>query len=87
MNKHIPKKVIDITGIELHPPDNLPFVLATENKALNVVATSVTTICFVFLNLIQKTKREILLKINFILYDRIKRTGNYGNFPSFPVGR
>ena len=57
-------------------PESLLFVLATENKALNVVATSVTTICFVFLNLIQKTKQEILLKIKFIFDDHIKRTEN-----------
>ena len=30
------------------------FVLATENKALSVVATGATIICFVFLNWIQK---------------------------------
>ena len=50
-----------------------PFALATESKALSVVATNATTICFVFLNLIQKTKKEILLKIKFIFDDHIKR--------------
>ena len=47
MNNDIPKKIIDITGIDL-VPESLPFVLATENKALTVVATSATTFCFVF---------------------------------------
>ena len=32
------------------------FVLATENKALSVVATNATTICFVSLNLIPKKR-------------------------------
>ena len=41
--------------------DNQPCVLATESKALSAVATNVTTICFVFLNLIQKTNSKIVV--------------------------
>ena len=42
------------------------FVLATENKALNVVATSATIICFVSLYLIKKVKFH--LKTIFTLH-------------------
>ncbi len=41
--------------------------LATESKALSVVATNASTICFVFPNLIPKIKKGILLRIKFIL--------------------
>ena len=40
-------------------PDSLTFVLETESKVLNVVATNATTICFVFPDLIRKTKKKI----------------------------
>ena len=38
-------------------PESLLFVLATESRALNVVATSATIICFVFPCLLKKTKK------------------------------
>ena len=53
MDKNIQKKVIDITGIELTPEE--PTVcLGNGGKALSVVATSATTVCFVFPNWIKK---------------------------------
>ncbi len=51
MSKNIPKKVIDITGVELRPGEPTG-CLGTENKALRVVATSATTFYFVSPNLI-----------------------------------
>ncbi len=42
------------------------FVLATERGTLSVVVTNVIAICFVFLNLIQKTKKKILPRIKSI---------------------
>ena len=54
-NNDIPRKIIDITGVELTPGE-LPFVLATESKDLNAVATNATTFCFVSPKLIRKAK-------------------------------
>ena len=55
MRKDIPGKIIDITGIELRPESRI-FVLATGSRALRVVATSATTICFVFPNMTPNPK-------------------------------
>ena len=49
-------------------PESLLFVLATESRALNVVATSATTICFVSRNLIPK--EIIKLKSHTPYYDK-----------------
>ena len=51
MDNDIPKKVIDITGVEL-TPESLPHVLATERMILSAAAMHATIICFVFPNLI-----------------------------------
>ena len=42
------------------------FVLATEIKVLCVVATNVTTTCFVFLNMISREKKT-LLKMKIVI--------------------
>ena len=57
---------------KLHP-ESLPFVLVTVSKVLSVVATNVITFCFVFLNLIGKTKKRIMLGIKLIFNDRIRK--------------
>ena len=44
-------------------------VLATENKALNVVATSATTTCFVFPNLIPKAKGKANTLLHHLRYE------------------
>ena len=44
-------------------------VLATESKALNVVATSVTTTCFVFPNLIPKAKGKANTLLHYSRYE------------------
>ena len=51
-------------------PESLLFVLATESRALNVVATSATTICFVSRNLIPKAKEIIKQKSHTPYYDK-----------------
>ena len=58
------------------------------SKDLSVAATNVTTICFVFLNLIQKIKQKILMIIKFIFDDRIKKDRERKNrLCPFPIGR
>ena len=57
-------------------PESLLFVLATESRALNVVATSATTICFVSRNLIPKAK-EIIKQKAHIEPISIKRTNDF----------
>ena len=47
-------------------------VLATESKALSVVATGATVICFVFPNLIPKTKKKINILCYRLLYKASK---------------
>ena len=51
-------------------PESLLFVLATESRALNVVATSATTICFVSPNLIQKAKELTKQKYHTPYHDK-----------------
>ena len=53
--------------------ESLPFVLATVSEVLSVVATNVITFCFVFLNLIGKTKKRIMLGIKLIFNDFIRK--------------
>ena len=68
MSNDMSKKVIDIIGVELTPGEPAGS-LATASRALNVVATSATTICFVSLSLILKmtraTKGTLTLAIIF----------------------
>ena len=52
------KKRLLILPVSNLCPESLPFVLGTGIIALSVVATNVTTICFVFLNLLPKAKKE-----------------------------
>ena len=70
MSKDIPKRVRDITGIELMS-GNRQFVLEMERKALNAVAMNVTTVCFAILISIQRIK--VLARITFVFDDRIKK--------------
>ena len=56
MSYNIPKKVIDVTGVEL-TPESLWFVLATESKAVSAVAMSASTFCFVSRNSIPQSKK------------------------------
>ena len=62
-------------------------VLVTDIKALSVVATSVTTVCFVFLNFIYQIKNKIWYRINLVLNNRTKRTATRNLSLSFCTDR
>ena len=73
-------------------PESLLFVLATESRALNVVATSATTICFVSRNLIPKAKEIIKQKSHTPYYDKsnakaLLTSAYQKSFPYLPEGR
>ena len=73
-------------------PESLLFVLATESRALNVVATSATTICFVSRNLILKAKEIIKQKSHTPYYDKsnakaLLTSAYQKSFPYLPGGR
>ena len=73
-------------------PESLPFVLATESKALNAVATNATTFCFVSPNLIQKAKEIIKQKSHTPYYDKsnakaLLTSAYQKSFPYLPEGR
>ncbi|MBE6555487.1 MAG: hypothetical protein E7663_04560 [Ruminococcaceae bacterium] len=89
-NNDIPRKIIDITGVELTPGE-LPFVLATESKALNAVATNATTFCFVSPDLIQKAKQLTKQKSPRPYYDKSNAkallTFSYQKPMQLPSGR
>ena len=70
--------------------ESLLFVLATESRALNVVATSATTICFVSRNLIPK--EIIKQKSHTLYYDKsnakaLLTSAYQKSFPYLPEGR
>ena len=73
-------------------PESLLFVLATESRALNVVATSATTICFVSRNLIPKAREIIKQKSHTPYYDKsnakaLLTSAYQKSFPYLPEGR
>ena len=73
-------------------PESLLFVLATESRALNVVATSATTICFVSRNLIPKAKEIIKQKSHTPYYDKsnakaLLTSAYQKSFPYLPEDR
>ena len=83
---NIPKKIIDIIGIELTPGQ--PAVcLGNGEQGFECCCDECDYYLLCFTEFDPKTKREILLKIKLIFDDLIKRMGNCYNFPSFPVGR
>ena len=73
-------------------PESLLFVLATESRALNVVATSATTICFVSRNSIPKAREIIKQKSHTPYYDKsnakaLLTSAYQKSFPYLPKGR
>ena len=71
-------------------PESRTFVSATESRALNVVATSATTICFVSRNLIPK--EIIKQKSHTPYYDKsnakaLLTSAYQKSFPYLPEGR